>query len=153
MIYFCDHHGPYLRVQESELKILTMISSIMLLWRVENLNLWTSIYIGSRIIESAAYCNHILLVPLYLNSLHKTSVNWIIRLVLSLLCRPKVILLSGRHSTSSCMVHMARILFSMAWGWGTRTPSLFRTIPMVPPVYKTRTWTIKKNEHSIFFRF
>ncbi len=41
--------------------------------------------IGSRIIESAAYCNHIMLVPLYLNSTQNSSVNWIIRLLLSLL--------------------------------------------------------------------
>ena len=53
--------------------------------------------IGSRIIESAAYCNQMLLVPLYLNSTQKPSVNWIIRLMLSLLCWPKVILLSGGH--------------------------------------------------------
>ena len=31
--------------------------------------------IGSRIIESAVYCNQILLVPLYLNSTQNTSVN------------------------------------------------------------------------------
>ena len=53
--------------------------------------------IGSRVIESTAYCNQISLVPLYLNSTQNTSVNWIIRLLLSLLCWPKVILLSGGH--------------------------------------------------------
>ncbi len=53
--------------------------------------------IGSRIIESAAYCNQIMLFPLYLNSTQKTLVNWIIRLLLSILCWPKVILLSGGH--------------------------------------------------------
>ena len=53
--------------------------------------------IGSWIIESAAYWNQILLVPLYLNSAQKTSVNWIIWLLLSLLCWPKLILLSGGH--------------------------------------------------------
>ena len=51
--------------------------------------------IGSRIIESAAYSNQILLVQSYPNSAHKTSVNWIIRLMLSLLCWPKMILLSS----------------------------------------------------------
>jgi hypothetical protein len=53
--------------------------------------------IGSRIIESAAYCNQKLLEHLYLNRTQNTSVNWIIRLLLSLLCWPKVILLSGGH--------------------------------------------------------
>ncbi len=53
--------------------------------------------IGSRIIEPAAYCNQKLLAHLYLNSTQNTSVNWIIRLLLSLLCWPKVILLSGGH--------------------------------------------------------
>ncbi len=53
--------------------------------------------IGSRIVESAAYCNHKLLALLHLNSTQTTSVNWIIRLLLSLLCWPKVILLSGGH--------------------------------------------------------
>jgi len=48
--------------------------------------------IRSRLIESAAYCNQIFLVPSYLNSTQKASVNWIIRLLLSLLCWPKVIL-------------------------------------------------------------
>ena len=55
--------------------------------------------IGSRIIESAAYCNQIMLVPLYLNSTQNTSVNWIIPLLLSVLHWPKVILLSGGHCT------------------------------------------------------
>ncbi len=52
---------------------------------------------GSRIIESAAYCYQILLAHLYTHSAQNTSVNWIIRLSLSLWCRPKVILLSGGH--------------------------------------------------------
>ncbi len=51
--------------------------------------------IGSRIIESVAYCNQKLLAHLYLNSTQNTSVNWTIRLLLSLLCWPKVILISG----------------------------------------------------------
>ncbi len=53
--------------------------------------------IGSRMIESAAYCNQKLLAHLYLNSKQNTSVNWIIRLMLSLLCWPKVIVISGGH--------------------------------------------------------
>jgi hypothetical protein len=32
------------------------------------------------------------------------------------------------------MVHMDLILFSMACGCGTSTPSLFLTMPIVPPV-------------------
>ncbi len=55
--------------------------------------------IGSRIIESVAYCNQNFLVHLYLNSTQHTSVNCIILLLLSVLCRPKVILLSGVHCT------------------------------------------------------
>ncbi len=54
---------------------------------------------GSRIIESAAYCNHISRAQVYINRAQNTLVNWIIRLLLSLLCRPKVILLSGGHCT------------------------------------------------------
>ncbi len=55
---------------------------------------------GSRIIESAAYCNQISLAQVYINRAQNTSVNWIIRLLLSLLCRPKVILLSGGHCSN-----------------------------------------------------
>ena len=52
--------------------------------------------IGSRIIESVAYCNLIagLIIP---KEYIKTSVSWIVRLMLSLLCWPKVILLSDGH--------------------------------------------------------
>ncbi len=56
--------------------------------------------IGSRLIESAAYCNQILMAPLYFSNTQNTSVNWIIRLLLSLLCWPKVILLSGGHCST-----------------------------------------------------
>jgi len=45
-------------------------------------------FIRSPLIESAAYCNQILLVPLYLNSAQNALVNWIIGLLLSLLCWP-----------------------------------------------------------------
>ena len=48
-----------------------------------------------RIIGSAAYCDHTLLLHLY--STQNMSGNWIIRLLLLLLCWPKVILLSGGH--------------------------------------------------------
>jgi hypothetical protein len=54
--------------------------------------------IRSQIIESAAYYKK-LLAHLYLNSIQNTSFNWIIRLLLSLLSWPKVILLSGGHCT------------------------------------------------------
>ncbi len=51
----------------------------------------------------AAYYNQNLLAHWYLNSTQNTSVNWIIRLLLWLLCWPKVILLSGGHcSTIFC---------------------------------------------------
>ncbi len=53
--------------------------------------------------ESATYCNQILQVPLYLNSTQSTQVNWIIWLLLSLLCRPNVILLSGEHCFSATL--------------------------------------------------
>jgi hypothetical protein len=51
--------------------------------------IWFLIYIasrliGSRVIESAAYCNQKLLAHLHLSSTQNTSVNWIIRLLLSL---------------------------------------------------------------------
>jgi hypothetical protein len=51
--------------------------------------------IGYRIIESATYCYQIVLAQLHKNSTQNTSVNCIIRILLSLFCRPKVILLSG----------------------------------------------------------
>jgi hypothetical protein len=54
---------------------------------------------GSRIIESAACCNQILSAQLYISRAQITSVNWIIRLLVSLLCRPKMIPLSGGHCT------------------------------------------------------
>jgi hypothetical protein len=50
---------------------------------------------GSLLIESAAYSNQILLAKSYLNNAQNTLVNRIIRLLLSLLFRPYVILLSG----------------------------------------------------------
>ncbi len=52
--------------------------------------------IGSRIIESANHRNNKLLVSLFLSNMQNT-VNWISRLLLSLLYWPEVILLSGGH--------------------------------------------------------
>jgi hypothetical protein len=54
-------------------------------------------FIESRTIESAAYCDQNFQILLNLNSKQKMLVNWIIRLLLSLLCRPKVIILSGGY--------------------------------------------------------
>lgn len=51
----------------------------------------------SRIIESAVYRYQILMGLSYLTSTQKLLVNWIIWLLLSLLCWLKVILWSGRH--------------------------------------------------------
>ncbi len=50
--------------------------------------------IESRIIESAEYCNQILLVPWYPNSTKNTSVNWISQLLLSLLYWAKAVVLN-----------------------------------------------------------
>ena len=74
--------------------------------------------IGSRIIESAAYSNQILLVPLYLNSTQNTSVNWIIRLMLSLLCWPKAILLSGGH----CIWYSFQLVTIIIKDWKNKLP-------------------------------
>jgi hypothetical protein len=53
---------------------------------------------GSFILELAAYCNQILILArLHRNCVKNTSVNWIIRLLLSLICRPKLIFWSGGH--------------------------------------------------------
>ncbi len=68
--------------------------------------------IGTRIIESAAYCNQKLLAHLYLNSTQNTSAYWIIRLLLSLLCWPEVILLSGGH----CSINTNQMC-KFKWRW------------------------------------
>ena len=72
--------------------------------------------IGSRLIESAAYCNQILLVVLYLSSTQKT-INFIVRLMLSLLCWPKLILLSGGHwiNISKYLVGSFCLKCSLLW--------------------------------------
>ncbi len=86
------------------LSLVRLISLKMHLSRVAQLHMrWVyKMYsarrlIGSRIIESAAYCNQILLAPLCMNSTQNMSVHWIIRLLLSLLGRSKVIIISGGH--------------------------------------------------------
>ncbi len=82
--------------------------------------------IVSRIIESATYCNQKLLALLYLNSTQMTSVNWIIRLLLSLLCYPKVILLtileivihvSMLHNVIVDNISSSYILSHLQWWW------------------------------------
>ena len=84
--------------------ILQVESEIKTSWFIFTIDSAVHLLTGSRIIESATYCNQILQAPSYKNNIQKTSFNWIIRLLLSLLCWPKVILLSGRHcsSSSSC---------------------------------------------------
>ncbi len=67
--------------------------------------------IGSRILESVAYFNQKLQAHLYLNSTQNTSVNWIIRLLLSLFFWPKVILLSGGH----CSWRKIWTIFVLYW--------------------------------------
>ena len=79
--------------------------------------------IGSRVMEPAAYCNQIMLVPFYTNSTQKASVNWIIRLLLSLLYWPKVILLSGGHcscfeSFLSCFTSQQKCVDVQFWSLG-----------------------------------
>jgi hypothetical protein len=59
---------------------------------------------GSRIIKSATYCNLVLPAQLYIDRAQNVSVNWIIRWLFSLLCRPEVILLSGGHCIKSKVV-------------------------------------------------
>jgi len=92
--------------------------------------------IGSRIIESAAYCNQILMGPLYLNCTQNMSVNRIIRLLLSLKCWPKVILLSGGHCCSkkldrfTNLFAVKRTCFLVRWLWNFyfRSSDLLRDV-------------------------
>ncbi len=60
--------------------------------------------------KSATYCNQISLAQVYTNRTQNTSVNWIIRLLLSLLCRPEVILLSGGHCANFVCFLMSKSL-------------------------------------------
>ncbi len=80
------------------------------LWTIPYFNYSARRLMGSQLIESAAYCNQILLAQQYINSAQNTSVNWIIWLLLSLLSPPKVILLSGGHFTS--MLHTFLSIFT-----------------------------------------
>ncbi len=82
----------------STLKRVT--NRMKLLWIWNNSLYSARRLMGSRIIGSAAYCNQILLAQLYINSAQNSSVNWNIRLLLSLSCWPKVILLSGGHCST-----------------------------------------------------
>ncbi len=61
--------------------------------------------LGSLIIESVAYRDQISLAPLYIDNTQNISVKWIIWLLLSLLCRPKAILLSGWHCILLLFLH------------------------------------------------
>ncbi len=71
--------------------------------------------IWSRVIESATNCNQTLLSLLNLNSTQNTLVNWIIRLFVSLLGRPKVIIFSG----GQCICWWGRGFekFNVIWYW------------------------------------
>ena len=59
---------------------------------------WWQVMLKLIILCPLLTCDKILLAPLYLNSSQNTQVNWIVRLLLSVLSWPKVIL-SGGHST------------------------------------------------------
>ena len=72
----------------SSLLFLFTLKNVVLNYKFGALRL-----IGSRIMESVAYCDQILLIRLHLNSVHIKSFG----LLLSLLCWPKVILLRGGH--------------------------------------------------------
>jgi len=87
--------------------------------------------IESRIIVSTAFCKKILLAPLCLNSAQNTSVNRIIRLLLSLLCWPKVILLSGGHCNNM-------------WRHSTKTISfvIFKYIPEIRIMKTFINWRV-----------
>ncbi len=64
--------------------------------------------IGTRVIDSSAYCNQISLVPVCLNSTRNTFLdNWIIRLLSSILCWPKVILLCGGHCFTCLLLFLS----------------------------------------------
>ncbi len=107
--------------------------------------------IGSRIIESATYCYHILLVPLYLNSAQNMSVNWIIWLLRSLLCWPKVILLSGRHWWPSPRCIAGNLLVSLH-GLERLQPQhvLQRNVEKKTP-FNTLTWKFISFEYFNLF--
>ncbi len=106
----------------------------------------------------AAYCNQIWLTQLYINSAQNTSVNWIIWLLLSHKCRPKVILLSGGHCICSILLDSSswkslRILQSRNWPhsidlpWLCSPSSQYPTFPFFP--FSSRLLVSSKVKHNI----
>jgi hypothetical protein len=86
------------RKRRSQMKMSNILIFLILLNQSRKINDHNACrFIGSRIIDSTAYCNLKLMAPLCINSTQNMSFNWIIRLLISLLCRPKVILISGGH--------------------------------------------------------
>ncbi len=82
--------------------------------------------IGSRIIESATYFNQISVAPLLINNTQNSLVNRIIRLLLSLLCRPKVILLSDGHCITNIFLidKIWKLLHPVLLRWRTSRSEL-----------------------------
>ncbi len=104
-----------------------------------------------RIVDSAAYCNQILLAQICINSTQNTSVNWIIRLLLSLSCRPKVILLSGGHCISECVSSLSpsTLKSHMKWSalnWLRKSNSMCIQL-MTPSKSEAPPWI--RNEHQL----
>ncbi len=101
--------------------------------------------IGSRLIESDAYCNQILLAQLYINSAQNTSVNWIIRLLLSLLCRSKVILLSGGHcifNNNESVAHFKYAIIPKSWHF------IWEQTCLTCLIWKKLPWTVHHAQGS-----
>ncbi len=114
---------------------------------------------GSRIIESAAYCNQILLAHLNTNSAQNASVNWITRLLLSILCRPKVILLGGGLSLPRSEAERKPVWFCRR-SWWTRQSTVvnFTNIlrSAIMPIYLRQKSTnlqfkYRKAAHTVSF--
>ncbi len=98
---FCDNFRSR-KMKNDPKKVLSKTSGNLIFFNTLHSFNWNCKYsacrsIGSRIRKSAAYCNQKLLVLLFLNSTQNTPFKWIIWLVLSFLCWPKVILLSSGH--------------------------------------------------------
>ncbi len=76
------------------------------------------------------YCDQILLSQLCINSAQNTPGNWIIQLLLSLLCQPKVILLSCGHCSSKKTISThsgpgaARLMVLYDWYLAAQKPQL-----------------------------
>ncbi len=112
--------------------------------------------IGSRIVESAAYCNQKLLTLLYLKKSQITSVNWIIRLLLSLLSCPKVIVLSCGHCVTvkyalnqgnttyvneiSCLLK-TKFIFNVDSWFSQQTPLQQAELSMIRSRIAKKAWT------------